>query len=313
MKCIIAKTDYGEKETFEKWNGKFYDESNLEQKIDITEDTAIYRPDATLDEEGIPIAYVICNAFPNDNKITDMLYSEKDTSVMRANAAGPIDKEEMKKKGLIEGKDYKLRTPNSYFTKTKNGKYGMIAYANEISSVLVGAKRGRFTGKVNIANPDKFYKLKDLCVYVEKAFKKANSKIYTQQKTFAEKYIPEEYRHGMITTFSLNRYSVKESKAMSVHSDGADVLYTTMSCHRKGEYEGAYLSFPRWKIGINLPHNSVCIADSKSLHTVTPIRGEGTRYTTVCYTDKSCATVLKSERLIGKHAKKESGSLEDFL
>ena len=77
MKCIIAKTDYGEKETFEKWNGKFYDESNLEQKIDITEDTAIYRPDATLDEEGIPIAYVICNAFPNDNKITDMLYSEK--------------------------------------------------------------------------------------------------------------------------------------------------------------------------------------------------------------------------------------------
>ena len=142
---------------------------------------------------------------------------------------------------------------------------------------------------------------------------KQTREIYTQQKTFAEKYIPEEYRHGMITTFSLNRYSVKESKAMSVHSDGADVLYTTMSCHRKGEYEGAYLSFPRWKIGINLPHNSVCIADSKSLHTVTPIRGEGTRYTTVCYTDKSCATVLKSERLIGKHAKKESGSLEDFL
>ena len=123
MKCIIAKTDYGEKQTFEKWNGKFYDESNLEQKIDVTEDTAIYRPDATLDEEGIPIAYVICNAFPKDNKITDILYSEKDTSVMRANAAGPIDKEEMKKKGLIEGKDYKLRTPNSYFTKTKNGRY----------------------------------------------------------------------------------------------------------------------------------------------------------------------------------------------
>jgi hypothetical protein len=50
----------------------------------------------------------------------------------------------------------------------------------------------------------------------------------------------------MITTISANRYSKNESKGMSVHSDGRDVEYTIMSCHRKGEYEGAYLSFPRW-------------------------------------------------------------------
>ena len=30
---ITAKNDYGEKETFEKWNGKFYDESDLDQII----------------------------------------------------------------------------------------------------------------------------------------------------------------------------------------------------------------------------------------------------------------------------------------
>ena len=77
---------------------------------------------------------------------------------------------------------------------------------------------------------------------------------------------------------------------------------------RDGDYEGAYLAFPRWAIGIDLPDNSVCIADSKSLHCVTPIRGSGQRFTTVCYTDLSTATIGalgKPERLIGRFAKKK--------
>ena len=312
MKRIFAEQDYGEKQTHEKWNGKFYDESNLNQIVHITEDTAIYRPDATLDGIGIPIAYVITDAVKDEN-IENILYSVEDSSVMRANCAGPILPKEMAKKGLIEGKDYKLRSPNSYYLKTKSGKWGMIAYSNSIDSVMVGAKRGRFTGKVNISNEELFQKLKDLPRYVEAAFEKADPEIYTRQRKFAEEYIPEKFRHGMVTTFSLNRYSAFQSKAMSAHSDGADVEYTTMSCHRRGEYTGAYLSFPRWGVGIDLPHGAVCIADSKSIHCVTPIHGTGSRYTTVCYTDKSCATKLKSERFIGQHAKKESGNLENFF
>ena len=312
MRKIIAQNDFGEKATFDKWNGKFYAENDLNEIVHVTEDTAIFRPDSTLDGDGVPIAYVITDAVLDDN-ITDILYSVEDSSVMRANCSGPILAEEMLKKGLVEGKDYKLRSPNSYHLKTKSGKWGMIAYSNSIDSVMVGAKRGRFTGKVNISNPELFEKLKDLPRYVENAFKKADPEIYGRQRKFAEEYIPKEYRHGMVTTFSLNRYTAFQSKAMSTHSDGADVEYTTMSCHRRGEYSGAYLSFPRWAIGIDLPHGAVCVADSKSLHCVTPIRGTGSRYTTVCYTDKSCATKLKSERFIGKHAKKELGNLEDFL
>ena len=144
---ITARNDYGEKETFEKWNGKFYDETDLDQIISVESDTVVYRPDSTLDGEGVPIAYVVTDAFPNDH-MRDILYGIQESSVMRANCAGPIDAEEMKKKGLIEGEHYKLRTPNSYYVKTKGGKWGMIAYANEIDSVMIGAKRGRFTGKI---------------------------------------------------------------------------------------------------------------------------------------------------------------------
>jgi len=315
MKYITVKTDYGEKETFEKWNGKFYQESDLDEIVYVTEDIAIFRPDATLDGKGIPIAYVVTNAFPNDD-MRDVLYGIEESSVMRANCSGPIDKEEMAAKGLIEGEHYKLRTPNSYHTRTKSGGWGMIAYANEINSVMIGAKRGRFTGKINISNPDKWEALKPLCVDVERAFEKAAPEIYTRQRKFAEEAIAPEHRHGMVTTMSANRYSAMQSKAMAVHSDGKDVEYTTMCAFRQGDYEGAYLSFPRWSIGIDLPDNCVCIADSKSLHCVTPIRGAGQRFTTVCYTDLSTATIGnmgKSERLIGRFAKKESGDLSDFL
>ena len=316
MRKIIAENDFGEKETFERWNGQFYTEDDLSQKIDnITEDTAVYRPDATLDGEGVPIAYVITNVFPND-EIRDKLYAIEETTVMRANCSGPIDPEEMKKKGLIEGEHYKLRTPNSYYTRTKSGGWGMIAYANEINSVMIGAKRGRFTGALNISNEDKWNDLKELSVYHERAMEKANPEIYRRQVKFAEETIEPKYRNGMITTLSANRYSAMQSKAMSIHSDGKDVEYTTMCCFRQGEYTGAYLSFPRWGVGLDLPDNSVCIADSQSLHGVTPIFGAGQRFTTVAYTDRSCATIGnmgKSERLIGKYARKESGSLEEFL
>ena len=315
MKRIIAKNDYGEKKTFERWNVRFIGESDLYEIIHITEDTVVVRPDSTLIDSGIPIAYVVLNAFPDD-KIRNVLYGIEETSVMRANCSGPIDKDEMAKKGLIEGRDYKLRSPNSYYVKTKSGGWGMIAYANEIHSLMIGVKRGRFTGKINISNEDKWKQLKNLCVYNEQAFQKVAPEIYKKQRIFAEETIKPEHRHGMITTLSANRYSALQSKAMSIHSDGKDVEMTTMCCFRQGDYTGAYLSFPRWGIGLDLPDNSVCIADSQSLHGVTAIYGSGQRFTTVAYTDRSCATLGhmgKSERLIGRFAKNESGNLEDFL
>ena len=148
MKYITAQIDLGEKEIFQKYNGKFLEESDAQDLITVTEDTAIMKPIASLDGSDVPLAYVICNAFPNDN-VRNVLATIEDTSTMRANCSGPIDKEEMAAKGLIEGRDYKLRTPNSYHVRTKNGGWGMIAYASEIHSVMIGYKRGRFTGGID--------------------------------------------------------------------------------------------------------------------------------------------------------------------
>ena len=129
MKYIPAKVDLGEKETFQKYNGKFLKESDAQDLLNVTEDTAIMKPVASLDGSDVPLAYVICNAYPNDN-VRNVLASIEDTTTMRANCSGPIDHEEMKRKGLIEGRDYKLRTPNSYHVRTKSVGWGMLASAS---------------------------------------------------------------------------------------------------------------------------------------------------------------------------------------
>ena len=322
MKYITAKIDLGEKETFQKYNGKFLEESDAQDLITVTEDTAIMKPVVSLDGSDVPLAYVICNAFPNDN-VRNVLASIEDTSTMRANCSGPISHEEMKNKGLIEGRDYKLRTPNSYHVRTKSGGWGMIAYANEIHSVMVGYKRGRFTGAIDSSgwtkdNPEKFEILKEIAIYNEKAFDKANSIVYNKQRKFAEEYIKPEHRIGSFTTLSANRYHAGQSANMSAHIDSGDTEFgmTTMCVFRQGDYQGAYLTFPRYGIGIDAPDNSVLIADSREVHGVTSIRGNGERFSCVAYCDNRLATIGnagKSERLIGKYAKKHSGNLEEFI
>ena len=181
----------------------------------------------------------------------------------------------------------------------------MIAVGNEINSVMIGAKRGRLTGKINITNPDLWAALEPLCKDDEQAFERIAPDLFNRQRQFAEQAISPDHRHGMITTISANRYGEDQTKRMSVHSDRSD--YTIQSCHRNGDYEGAYLVFPRWRIGIDLPDNSVCILDSKSLHGVSSIKGSGKRYTTGCYTDLGTATIPpwgKPEKIIGRETKR---------
>ena len=325
MKKITVSTDYGAKQTFAKWNGKFLDDSAYDEVIKVTdEDVGIMKPINSLDGTDVPLAYVVTNAFPNDD-IRNILTTIEDTSRMRANCAGPIDTEEMAAKGLIEGRDYKLRTPNSYQVKTKGGKWGMIAYANEIHSVMIGYKRGRFTGGIDVAgwckdNPEKWDALQEITGWNEKAFEKANPTIYKSQKSFAENNIKPEHRigAGIFTTLSANRYSAYQSGKMAAHVDSGDTDagLTTMCVFREGPFNGAYLTIPRYGIAIDAPDNSVLICDSNEVHGVTPISGTGQRFSCVAYCDRRLATqgvYGKQEKLIGKYAAKSSGNLEEFF
>ena len=325
MNYITVTKDLGKKETYDAWNGKFLDETSYDQVIKVTdEDAGIMKPVVSLDGSDVPLAYVITNAY-GDDSVRNTLMSIEDVSVMRANCSGPILEEDMLAKGLVKDVDYRLRTPNSYQLKTGTGKWGMIAYSNEIHSVMIGYKRGRFTGGIDSSgwvktNKKKWEELQVISEWNEKAFIKANKDVYDRQKAFCETYIEPMYRigGGIFTTLSANRYHIGQSGKMGAHVDSGDLNagMTTMSCFREGEYGGAYLVFPRYGIAIDAPDNSVIIADSNEVHGVTQITGTGQRFTCVAYCDNRLATkgvAGKSERKIGRFAKNESGSLEDFV
>ena len=101
MKKIVVEKDLGEKETFAKWNGKFLDETSYDKVIKVTdEDMGVMKPINSLDGSDVPLAYVITNAYDDNDVIRNTLMSIEDVSVMRANCSGPILEEEMLKKGL---------------------------------------------------------------------------------------------------------------------------------------------------------------------------------------------------------------------
>ena len=330
---FVAEKDLGYKETHEQFNGKWLDESDYDtliSSIGVNEKVIkVSKPVASIDGDRPPLAYIVKGEYTGDmyQNIKDTLFSIDDVSTMRANAAGPIDHEEMKKKGLIEGVHYKLRTPNSYYPLKKNGKFNRIAESNAIHSVLIGYKRGRFTGMIKPSgwmekksNQEKWEVLQNIAPLNEGALNVAAPDIWRRQRAFADNYIESKYHIGgaPITALSANRYSSEGTAKMSAHVDGKDLEFgmTTMCVFRIGDFEGANLCFPRYGLAIEADDGDVLIADSNELHGVTPIRGNGVRLSCVAYCDEHVATMGiggKSENPIGPHNKDKHGSLDGFF
>ena len=102
MKKIVVEKDLGEKETFDKWNGKFLDKTSYDTLVKVTdEDVGVMKPVNSLDGSDVPLAYVITNVYNDNDVIRNTLMSIEDVSVMRANCSGPILEEDMLKKGKV--------------------------------------------------------------------------------------------------------------------------------------------------------------------------------------------------------------------
>ena len=234
----------------------------------------------------------------------------------------------MAKKGMIEGVHYKLRTANSYYPLKKDGTFNRIAEANPIHSIFMGYKRGRFTGMIGLSgwsklkrNQEKWESMQRIATLNEIALKKGAPEVWKKQRDFCDTSVEEKYwlNGAPFTSISANKYSYVEGAGkMSAHVDGDDLDFgmTTMCVFRCGDYEGAYLSFPRYGIGIDADDGDVIIADSNELHGVTQIKGEGVRHTCVAYCGSDVATKGvrgKTENPIGHHHRDKHGSLDEFL
>ena len=196
MQSIEAPVELDFKKTNEKWEGNWLTENAYDTVIHTKDydGVNIFSPAGSFDP--LPIATVIPNVFDfvSYETIVRHLLDIDETSTMRANAAGPIDHEEMKAKGLVEDEDYKLRTPNSYYLKKKDGTWNDIATGNPIHSIMAGYKRARFTGKIGLSgwaksNPDAWGALKLIGDGCARAFQTGQFEAWQRQKIFCEKSI----------------------------------------------------------------------------------------------------------------------------
>tara|TARA_A100001037_G_scaffold213029_1_gene190957 strand:+ start:860 stop:1831 length:972 start_codon:yes stop_codon:yes gene_type:complete len=254
------------------------------------------------------------------DEIKECLLGIDDTTTMRANCAGPIDIEGLKEQGI----NAKLRTKNSYYVVDDKGKGSMIAHGNPIHSVMMGYKRGRFTGKIDKSgwskdNPEKDEILSKIPEINDVAYEELAPDEYNFQKTWASRYIEEEYRiaGGCHTTLSANKYSPDGSPKMSYHIDSGDLDggLTTIATFLEGDVK-TYFVLPRYGIAIARGDGDVFIGDSGQVHGVIDIEGEGTSMNVVSYCDTRLATkgnVGKSEKLIGAQGKKNQPNLEGFM
>ena len=221
-----------------------------------------------------------------------------------------------------------MRTPNSYYPIKKNGQFNRIAEANPIHSIFMGHKRGRFTGMIGLSgwsklarNREKWESMQDIALLNEIALKKGAPEVWRKQREFCDECVDPQYtlKGAPFTSISANKYSYVEGAGkMSAHVDGDDLDFgmTTMCVFRCGDYKGAYLSFPRYGIGIDADDGDVIIADSNEIHGVTQIEGTGVRHTCVAYCGSDVATKGvrgKTENPIGHHHRDKHGSLDTFL
>ena len=253
-------------------------------------------------------------------EIKECLLSIDDTTTMRANCAGPIDTDELDKQGV----KYELRTKNSYYTVDDKGKGSMIAQGNPIHSVMMGYKRGRFTGRIDESgwsrgNPEKNAILCQIPLINDVAYKEISPERYDFQRSWAEEYIACNHRieGGIHTTLSANKYSSDGSQKMSYHIDSGDLDggLTTIATFLEGDVK-TYFVLPRFGIAVSRGDGDVFIGDSGQVHGVIDVEGEGISMNCVSYCDTRLATQSnkgKPEKLIGASGKKTRPTLEGFM
>ena len=156
MKTFIADKEHNEKKIFDKWNGIFPTTKSYRKVIAYSKDFQIVSPAKNKSSHNKPFLVCIKNGYKGNEfkEIKRTLLSIEDTTNMRAHCSGPVDKMLLEKEyGWEEGSDYKLSTPNSFYTKNeKTGDWKDIAQGQNINSLLLGYKRGKFTGEIGLSN-----------------------------------------------------------------------------------------------------------------------------------------------------------------
>jgi hypothetical protein len=120
----------------------------------------------------------------------------------------------------------------------------------------------------------------------ERAYLKIAPAEFRSRRKFVQSRISLEHRLGktIFTTLAINQYG-DEMPAMNFHIDTSDKDsgLTCISVFNKGHYTGGYFVLPQYRCAFKVGDGDVFVGDSRKVHGVTQIEGEGQRLSVVSY------------------------------
>lgn len=251
-------------EEVDKLCGDTIDETYIDHLI--KEDTDVYKPDGTLlmkYRKGIVPANLCAASYPvfkGAAKPTDH----------RGMAAGFLKPEDIKP-GMVQTSKFKIAKIK------KDGTISKIKRAKVVESSIIGYFERtvrnpycRITA-YNLANEERFAQVIPFIQFVDNVFRDLVPERWEAQMEIVRNSSPDFYIHGTsFTTLSVNR-----NFRTAIHKDQGDLKegFGVLSVLRAGDYTGGYLTWPKYKVGVDLGTGDVICCDVHEWHGNTPIYG----------------------------------------
>ncbi len=198
-------------------------------------------------------------------------------------------------RGMATGKLYMNSAPSTKADGTASKTTG-VASEYAVMSAVIGyfdrypripyCRQTAF----NADHPEKFAQVLPFIKACDDVYAREAPERYALQKAWADRTTPEFVIHG--TTFTT--ITVNQNFQTAVHTDKGD-LKDGLSCItvlRGGEFQGATLVFPHYRVGVRLDSCDLLMFDSHHMHGNTPLFGKVGAYERV-----SCVLYYR-ERMI---------------
>jgi hypothetical protein len=128
----------------------------------------------------------------------------------------------------------------------------------------------------SLKNPARFRRARPFIQAVDRVFAETLPKPYAAQKAAIDSTHPDfKIRDTAFTTVTVNK-----NWQTAVHQDDGDFAagFGVMSVLDVGDYDGGYLVFPKYRVGVDMRRGGVCLADVHEFHGNTPILGNEEEY-----------------------------------
>ena len=265
---------------------------------DINEDFVVYGAYNEIEGRRDVVGAIRRSVFAGDERDTciNTIKKVKGKTDKRVNECPLEVTDEMIARWERQGQQYKISEDRRRFKrKTKTGKWDTVWRSVAIPTSTIGWTRDKITGL-----PQKSSLLDD--ADVDRGFRLLNSKStgayrflafddFVKQARFVRKRISKENTiSAVFTTMAVNRYG-NEMPAMNYHIDSGDddSGLTTISVFDEGYYEGGLFVLPRYKCAFRIGDGDVFVANSRQVHGVSKLTGEGRRLSVVSYTKTNLA------------------------